>query len=365
MPGIYIHLPFCKVHCSYCDFPLTTRTSLARDYYSCLNTEIGSRPAPEADSLYFGGGTPSLTPPSMLSEIIRSFQLTREAEITLEANPDDVTDEIVAKWLKLGITRLSLGIQSLEAPALKAALRRHRPFDAIESLRAARRGGLGNINADLIIGLPFQTKNGFFIGLEELIAIRPEHFSIYFLEVHDETALHRQLNAGKTQVMPEADQLECYEQSVERLKNSGYLHYEVSNFALPGHESRHNLKYWTSAPYYGYGAGACSYYESSRIQNLISVTEYIDAIQNGRRAVFSAVNEDADTRMRNTLIFGLRRRDGVETGQFEQTFGVSPLTLFPDAAQLLTEGLLEIDGTRLRLTHRGMLLSNDILSQII
>ena len=363
--GIYIHLPFCKVHCSYCDFPITTRTSLAQEYYECLLREISMNPAPAADTLYFGGGTPSLAPPPVLQKIRGAFTLMDGSEITLEANPDDVRPDVLKEWLAAGVTRLSLGIQSLEPEALRAALRQHTPDQAEEALRQARESGFNNISADLILGLPLQTPSGFLRGIERILDFRPQHLSLYFLEVHENTALRKQMDRGRAAPMEEDDQLDCYERAVAMLLSSGYTHYEVSNFALPGFESRHNLKYWTAAPTYAYGAGACSYHDTLRIQNAASVTDYIAAVRAGRPPVATSVAEDPDTRMRNTLIFGLRRREGVAIPEFERHYGVSPLELFPDSGELLSGGFLEVQAGRLRLTFRGMLLSNEILSRLV
>lgn len=365
LPGIYVHLPFCKVHCSYCDFPITTRTSLADDYYECLFAEISRLPAPIADTLYFGGGTPSLTPAEVLRKIREAFTLSGGSEITLEANPDDVRPGLLAGWLSAGVTRLSLGVQSLEPEALRAALRQHTPDEAEEALRLARASGFENVSADLILGLPHQTAGGFLRGIERMMDFRPQHLSLYFLEIHENTALRLQIDRGKAAAMADDEQLECYERAAALMQVSGYVHYEVSNFALPGFESRHNLKYWNAAPYYAYGAGACSYHDSLRIQNIASVTEYISAVRAGRSPAATSVAEDPETRMRNTLIFGLRRRDGVSIPEFERHFGLSPLLLFPDADELLTDGFLEVTDGKLILTFRGMLLSNEILSRLV
>ena len=259
-PGIYVHLPFCKVHCAYCDFPLTLRKTLAGDYYESLLREIDQNPAPEADTLYFGGGTPSQTPVEVLQEIRSRMKLKGDSEVTIEANPDDITPQLLQEWKAIGITRISIGVQSLEREALQAALRPHTPEQAVDTLKQALNAGFHSINADMIIGLPSQTTAGFESDIDRLIALHPQHFSLYLLEVHESTALHKQLNAGRRELMAEEDQIACYRKATKKLQDAGYLHYEVSNFALPGFESRHNLKYWTSAPYYAYGAGACSYH---------------------------------------------------------------------------------------------------------
>ena len=365
--GIYVHLPFCAVHCSYCDFPLTTRLSLSHQYYISLLKEIEMRrPSEVADTLYFGGGTPSLTPAEVLGQIKDQFRLEYEAETTLEANPDDINDQSLHDWKRIGINRLSIGVQSLEDAVLRRMLRRHSAAQAWQSLEKSRAAGFGSVNVDLIIGAPDQTVDGFHDGIDQLIGFHPQHFSLYLLEVHENTALYKQLAADKVQLMPEEDQLQCYRNAAQMLEHAGYEHYEVSNFALPGHASRHNWKYWTNAPYAGYGAGACSYLGSTRTTNIMSVTKYIEALSAGRFPVASETREDPETEMRNAVIFGLRKREGIDLKEFKQLYGVSPLSLFDSGAEeYLQDGFLELFENRLRLTLSGMLVSNEILSHIV
>jgi oxygen-independent coproporphyrinogen-3 oxidase len=367
LPGIYIHLPFCAVHCSYCDFPLTTRLSLSDRYYAALLKEIRkNRPAEVAETLYFGGGTPSLTPPATLAEIMSEFLLLPGAEVTLEANPDDVTLETVKLWKQLGVTRLSIGVQSLDQNVLKWMLRRHSAEEGVASLASARSAGMKNVNVDLMMGCPGQTAESFLSGLKRLIEFRPEHFSLYLLEMHEGTALEEQLKKGKIDIMPDEDQIECFNEGRRLLGDAGYFHYEVSNFALPGYESRHNLKYWSDAPYYAFGAGASSYVRSIRATNIRSVAAYITAIEEGGDAIEMSVIEDADTRMRNALIFGLRKMEGVNIGDFRRSYGIQPIELFGEAGEeYLRGGFLEMNDTHLRLSPAGVLVSNEILSRAV
>jgi oxygen-independent coproporphyrinogen-3 oxidase len=319
-----------------------------------------------SDTLYFGGGTPSVTPVVTIRELIKMMPLTNDAEVPLEANPDDVSDASLSSWLECGITRLSIGIQSLEANALRLMLRRHSVQDAINALQNAQKSGFKNINIDLMLGSPGQTAEGFLIGLLQILDFRPQHVSLYMLEIHEGTLLARQIQEGKLQQMPDEQQVSCYLQAVELLKKAGYLHYEVSNFALPGYESRHNLKYWTSAPYYGYGVGACSYYEQRRIQNLREIPQYIRSIASGELPIESETSENLETEARNAVIFGLRKTDGIDVESFKSTYGIHPLSLFENKADLfLAEGFLELHDGRLRLTSGGLLLSNEILSSAI
>lgn len=324
------------------------------------------RPPQRSDTLYFGGGTPSVTPSSTINDLVSMVPLTKNAEITLEANPDDVSDGSLSSWLEIGINRLSLGIQSLEPAVLRLMLRRHSAQESIAALHNAQKSGFKNINVDLMLGSPGQTTEGFLLGLNQILDFRPQHISLYMLEVHEGTLLAKQIQEGKIQQMEEEKQVARYLQAIDLLKKAGYLHYEVSNFALAGFESCHNLKYWTSAPYYGYGAGACSYYEQRRIQNLREITAYIQSIASGKLPIESETSENQETEARNAVIFGLRKIDGIDVENFKITYGIHPLSLFENKADLfLAEGLLELHDGRLRLTSGGLLLSNEILSSAI
>lgn len=366
-PGIYVHLPFCSIHCTYCDFPLTTKLSIARRYYAALLQEIDSHlPDSAADTLYFGGGTPSKTPFDILRQIKERFRLLPGSEITLEANPDDINEAKVREWLEVGINRVSIGIQSLEPSVLRALLRTHTAQKARAAVRTVRSAGCSNLNVDLIIGCPFQSVEGFLNGLQEFIDFSPDHFSLYLLEIHEGTQLNRQLQSGEIKIMEEEAQIDCYTRAVEMLTLAGYDHYEVSNFALPGKRSKHNLKYWTNAEYHAYGAGAASFVKGVRTTNLRSVENYIRSIENKGVPVETRVTEDRETILRNFLIFGLRKTEGVDIRQFEGEFHVSPLSLFGESASTFLENRwLEIVDNRLRLTLAGMLLSNEILSVVV
>ncbi len=366
-PGIYVHLPFCTVHCTYCDFPLTTRLSLSERYYRALMKELHQAP-PEiaADTLYFGGGTPSLTPSVILQEIRNTLPLEDSAEITLEANPEHINPKNLQEWKEVGINRLSLGVQSLENPVLKGMLRTHSAGDSLNALCLARENGFDNLNADLILGYPHQTASAFLQGLQHLIDFHPQHFSIYLLEVHEKTGLFRQIQMEKVRLMPESEQLTCFETAVSILKEAGYEHYEVSNFALPGYVSRHNLKYWTDVPYYAYGAGACSYSGTVRRKNAGDVARYIDAMEREASVVEEEITQDREMCARNALIFGLRKTNGIVISAFRTRYGIDPITLFENsAADYLDSGLLAVEADRLRLTFQGMLLSNEILSSAV
>lgn len=366
-PGIYVHLPFCSVHCIYCDFPISTRSSLSDRYYRALLSELHAKPPKEeADTLYFGGGTPSLAPMDVLREILERVLLQRNAEITLEVNPDHVTAEKLAGWRAAGINRLSLGIQSLEQEVLRMMLRQHSPQEAVAGLKLARDAGFENISVDLILGFPKQTPAPFLSGLKELIELEPDHLSIYLLELHEGTGLQKLVQSGRAHVMKDEEQVRCFEEAIDLLEAGGYRHYEVSNFARPDKVSLHNLKYWTDAPYYGYGAGACSSLTGVRTRNISDVAAYIRAIEHGSECLEETIREDQETIVRNAVIFGLRRVEGIDLAGFESRYGRNPLLLFGDDLEKYVEqNLLEIVDSRLRLTRRGLFLSNEVLSSAI
>jgi oxygen-independent coproporphyrinogen-3 oxidase len=367
LPGVYVHLPFCTVHCVYCDFPLTTRLSLSPRYYEALLKEIHLNTASgPVDTLYFGGGTPSLAPIEVLSEIVNSFALETGSEVTLEVNPDHIRATALAQWKALGITRISLGVQSLENEVLKLMLREHTPEEAREKLKSAIRTGFDCVNVDLILGYPKQSASTFLQDLESLIKLQPEHFSIYLLELHETTPLYKMVQEGQASLMPEAEQLDSFETAVRILKREGYEHYEVSNFALPGKESRHNLKYWNDVSYLAYGAGACGYVDSTRTRNLPDVLKYIEAMEKGLSPNVEVIHETAETRSRNALIFGLRKTSGINVLEFETSYGCKPRDLFGSSyEEYLADGFLEEAGSHLRLTEKGLLVSNEILSSAL
>jgi oxygen-independent coproporphyrinogen-3 oxidase len=365
LPGIYVHLPFCSVHCIYCDFPLTTRLSLSDRYYQALLNELEDHPPDlQCDSLYFGGGTPSLAPIDVLKRLTHSVPLTDDAEITLEANPDHVTGSVLSEWKELGINRLSLGIQSLQENVLKTMLRQHSKEQALDNLLLARSSGFENINVDLILGFPGQTSKQFSSDLEQLISLKPDHFSIYLLELHERTGLHRLVESGKAEIMPEEEQVSSFQDAIQMLRSAGYDRYEVSNFAIPGKHSRHNLKYWTDAPYYAYGAGACAYHNHQRTRNHSDVLRYIEAMEEHQAIHEEAISESEDTRARNALIFGLRKTEGINIPEFIAEYRRDPRQLFGAGIDEFT-GLLEVRNDQLRLTEQGLLLSNEILSSAL
>lgn len=307
-----------------------------------------------------------MTPPPVIHEIKSRFALEPGAEVTLEANPDDITEEHLDGWRELGITRLSVGIQTLQEAPLRVMRRKHTVDQALTAVEQVRKSGFSNVSFDLIIGSPEQTVDGFLNGLRTLLEFHPQHFSLYLLEIHERTLLHQLTAIGTLQPMHEDAQVECYRKAIALLQAHRYEQYEVSNFALRGFESRHNLKYWDGAPYYGYGAGACAYLPPARIKNAAPLPQYIRMLNQGQLPVEAQVLEDRTEVMRNTVIFGLRKKRGISLSEFERDFGVPAASMFEGGIDgLVRDGFLETSGDRLALTLEGMLLSNDILSRVV
>ncbi len=375
--GVYVHVPFCRSLCAYCDFPRTVyRPHLARRYVDALIREIEIRSRlpsvarAEVDTVYFGGGTPSCLPLPLLSRIVKALttnlRLLSEVEFTLEANPESATHELLRQLRRLGVNRLSLGAQTFDRRILRLLRRRHEPEQVEEAVRGARRAGFENLNLDLIYGLPGQTLEGFKRDLEKALSLSPQHLSLYALSVHPETPLGRWVDEGKVSLPSDDEVADMYEWALSRLEGEGFVHYEISNFALPGFECRHNLKYWLNRPYLGLGAGAWSYLNGWRRGNVSKVDEYIERIEKGLDPADKAERPSLLRRASETLILGLRLTKGYDLSLLTRRYGSGTLSCFlPELEELAKEGLLRMEGRRAVLTVRGMLLGNRVWARLL
>ncbi|MDP9341045.1 MAG: radical SAM family heme chaperone HemW [Actinomycetota bacterium] len=357
--GIYVHVPFCLTRCGYCDFNAYAGLGhLATRYAEALKREAElAAPAwstHRIGSVFFGGGTPTTLGPEALAALLahlrRVFDVAPDAEITTEANPDTVDERVLEGLLGAGFTRLSMGVQSFD-PAVLAALERvHGPQSARRAYAAARAAGFANVNLDLIYGAHGETLGSWRRTLDEAVAMRPEHLSCYALTIEPATPLGWKVKAG-TVPPPDADlQAEMYDAACEALNTTGYRHYEVSNWARPGFECRHNLGYWQGRPYLGLGAGAHSYREGRRWWNLRPPAGYIGAVERGEHPVGGdEVLTPEEVRLEATFL-RLRTTEGLPAGE------VAPAA----AAPFLEEGLLTRRNGHLVLTDRGMFLANDV-----
>jgi oxygen-independent coproporphyrinogen III oxidase len=398
--GVYFHIPFCTHRCAYCDFNTTAGLDhLIPAYVEALCSEtrrvadVWRRRAGgevlRVDSIYFGGGTPSLLPAEyvrrVLREVRQAFDVTSEAEITLEANPGTTTPATLCALRQAGVNRLSLGAQSAD-PIILRLLERSHDFDHVrQAVSAAREAGFDNLSLDLILGVMTQTMESWLRSLQAALALEPEHLSLYMLSVEEGTPLAATVRSGRLPP-PDSDlAAEMYESACEMLDASGYLHYEISNWSLrerarqpggttDGWACRHNLRYWRNQPYLGFGAGAHGSADGLRYSNVLAPQEFILRLSQsplGRFPCSPAVAAreaiDEGTAMRETLLMGLRLlEEGVLAEPFRARFGLAPWEAFPDATDhWQAEGLLEALADRLRLTRRGWLLSNQVFVDLV
>ena len=389
--SIYIHIPFCVRKCLYCDFTsYAGMEKLFEPYVEALKTEIrlsaAKFPGSKISTIYFGGGTPTVLSPEQLSgileQIAQSFHVDEDAEITIEANPgvrsqesearsqsglSDMSDLSDASDSESPIpNRLSLGIQSLHDNELKLLGRIHTAQDAIQAFRDAREAGFQNISLDLMYGIPAQTTQSWRETLKKALKLSPEHISLYSLTVEEGTSFHKMHQAGELTLPGNDIEADMYEEAIRTLTAAGFIHYEISNFAKPGFESRHNTTYWRNEPYFGFGAGATSYLEGIRAMNTSDVKEYIRRIGSDERPVASKECLTGRAAMGETMFLGLRMLCGVDIDAFADRFGVSPEEVFStEIAQLTKRGLIEKTDGFIRLTHTGLFLANEVFAEFV
>ncbi|HEV2706214.1 MAG TPA: radical SAM family heme chaperone HemW [Pyrinomonadaceae bacterium] len=376
--GVYIHIPFCRARCSYCDFATGTyESALAARYVEALVAEIRAfRPCVEAtaevETIYFGGGTPSLLSDEQVTRILSAvharFRVDADAEVTLEMNPGTVTPEALRALRASGVNRASFGAQTFDERELRRLGRTHTAEDARRTLSLLRDAGFSNISFDLIAGLPEQTLDAWARNLEEALALRPAHLSLYLLEVHEATPLAEQIRRGMWRA-PDPDlAAEMYELMVSRTLSAGYEQYEISNFCLPGRESRHNMKYWTGAPYYGFGCSAHSF-DGARLRwsNERDARRYVELVETKSSAVVEQLTLDEREASAEALYLGLRLLGrGVDLDAHRARFGADVRARYRDDLQRFTEaGLVELSGDVLRLTPQGALLSNEVFAAFV
>ena len=395
--GIYLQVPFCQTKCTYCNFHTgVVATSRFAPYVEAVCREIrghrellraagvdwragfaGKAHSQEwlcqedaADTVYIGGGTPSLLDPAHLQKILDAIRETFAGnleEATLEADPETVEAEKAVAWARAGINRVSFGLQSFADKELIAAGRMHRRTDIYRAVPILREAGIRNISFDLIAGLPHQTKESWRQSLEELAALVPEHASVYLLEIDEGSRLGKELLQGggkySAGAVPSEDEMaECYEMAQEALGAAGYHHYEISNWGKPGFESRHNLKYWRREPYLGFGAGAHSFSGTERWANAHHAAAYVAAVQSGRLPVEQHETLTAGSALEEELFLGLRQLDGIDLARIEQEYGVTVTGRFD---RLGSAGLVERQGSVVRLAPEKLSISNEVFVELM
>lgn len=377
----YVHIPFCVSKCSYCDFSsYPGMEAVFADYVRALigdikQTASQSVPGPGEEtrrlqSIYFGGGTPTLLPAADLAAVlgvIRHFLgIAPDAEVTVEANPGTVHLPKLQRLRQAGFNRISLGVQSFDDDFLQSIGRAHTRLQALDAYDAARQAGFENTGIDLMFALPGQTLGHWEHTLDTALELWPKHISLYELSIEEGTRFSQMRAEGRLQVLDEDTQLAMYELAIQKLTGEGYEHYEVSNFARPGFRSRHNQVYWLNYPYYGFGSGATSYVDGVRGRRIGDPRSYIAAVDSGGDPVESSESLDARSRLGETILLGLRMTEGVEVDRLQRETGLDPMAEYHLQIESLRErGLLESEDGHLRVTRTGLLLLNDVSREFV
>jgi oxygen-independent coproporphyrinogen-3 oxidase len=381
--GIYVQVPFCQTKCTYCNFHTGVFSKdLYAPYVQAVCREIAEFPrllhengiarVPDAvaDTVYFGGGTPSLLEPESLAQIVAAIRASFPSqleEVTLEADPETIIPEKAAAWRQAGFNRISMGVQSFDDAELRAAGRMHRRADVFQATRILRAAGFANLSFDLIAGLPHQTDRSWQESVGQLQQLRPEHVSIYMMEIDEGSRLGLEVLQGggrySAKALPSDDSMaNYYEHGCRQLAAAGYSHYEISNWGLPGFESRHNLKYWRREPYFGFGAGAHSFNGSERWANVHDPASYAGSVLQGRFPVEQLESVTRGQALAEELFLGLRQLAGIDLGGIESKYGAS---LRPRVQELVAQGLVEWDGPRLRLSPERLAVSNEVFVHLL
>jgi oxygen-independent coproporphyrinogen-3 oxidase len=385
--GIYVHIPFCERKCTYCNFNTTEFfEALAERYIRAVASEIaywGERLARQSnqrarvDSIFFGGGTPSIIEADQLAAVVdachAAFEIDPDSEITIEINPASFSRTKVKQWLNAGINRASVGVQSFIDRELISLSRTHTADDARGTIELLRASGFENISLDLIAGLPDQSLADWEFNLGEALIIGPEHLSLYLLEIKESTQLYAQIRRGLRPKPDDDVAADMYRMISDATRQNGYEHYEISNFArvseaktISPFRSRHNLKYWTGAPFYGMGCGAHSYDGHARWVNILKTDTYIENVELSGHAIAEHHELGEAERASEALFMGLRLKEGVSLAEFRAEYGVDVMERYGTELPRLSEaGLIETSGGRLILTSAGRLLSNEVFVSFV
>jgi len=384
--GIYIHIPFCKQKCKYCDFKsYTGKENLIEQYIKWVKYELievgeGNRIDYEqgqdklaiVSTIYIGGGTPSFIDSKYIVEMIdiikKHYTLVENPEITIEVNPGTVTKQKLQDYINSGINRISIGLQSSKESLLKQLGRIHTYEEFEETYKIARKVGFQNINIDLMIGLPNQSIEDIEDTLDKIIKYNPEHISVYSLIVEEGTPLYQDIE-NKTLILPEDEtERKMYWRVKEKLEKSGYIHYEISNFAKENFESKHNLNCWNQEEYIGIGAAAHSYTNNVRYSNVDTIEEYIRNYEENKVSDNFIFHEkqNKESKMKEYMMLGLRKIEGVRIQSFKNKFGENPIYLYrKELKGLANKELIEIDGDNIKLTNKGIDLANLVWEEFV
>lgn len=373
--ALYLHIPFCQKKCYYCDFnSYSGKEYLIKDYIKALKEEIIIyKPILDnykISTVFFGGGTPSILEGHQIAGLIDSigdhYKLENDAEISMEANPGTLNYKKLKQYYTGGVNRLSIGLQACQNNLLQTLGRIHTFEDYLKNLEEARWAGFTNINTDLMFSLPNQKQNHWEECLERIVNLNIPHISAYSLIVEEDTPFDDWVE-DKVIALPNEDiQVEMYHYTIKYLEAKGYLYYEISNFARPGFQCKHNLVYWHNKPYIGLGLGAHSYFNNKRFNNVNRIEEYITLIKNKTRPIEDEINVTVRDEISETMFLGLRLTEGISIGEFTRRFNLSPLEVYEKQINKFVEqGLLECSKTHIKLTQRGIDLSNIVFQEFL
>ena len=377
--GIYIHIPFCKQKCYYCDFvSFSKNEDKIEKYIEALKKEIKEESKKIdkekyiIDTIYIGGGTPSYIDERYISQIVyeirENYNIEKEIEITIEVNPGTVNEEKLKEYKKNGINRLSIGLQSTNNELLKQIGRIHTYEEFLNTYNLARKVGFKNINVDLMLGLPNQTLTNIQDSLEKVINLKPEHISFYSLIIEENTQIEKMIKQGKLKLPDEEIERNMYWKAKNILEENNYIHYEISNFAKEGYESKHNLNCWNQKEYLGFGVAAHSYFENKRYCNTNSIEEYCRNIEenniNKNRDICEIQKEEE--MKKEYMLLGLRKIEGIDVQEFKNKFVENPIyTFHNELEKLVKEELIEIDLNQIKLTSKGLDFANLVWKEFI
>jgi oxygen-independent coproporphyrinogen-3 oxidase len=374
MLGLYVHIPFCSAICNYCNFNRGLfDADLKARYVEALVAEIdaaGERTRAAADTIFLGGGTPSLLEPAEVARIVRAceaaFDIPADREVTIEANPETVTVDRLAAFRAAGVNRVSFGVQSFREDELRRLSRLHSADRARAAISEARAAGFANVSLDLMMWLPQQRLADWLESVDQAIAVDPEHLSLYLLEVYPNAPLRDEMARARWSQAPDEDAEAMYLTAMERLEAAGYEQYEISNVAKPGRRSRHNLKYWMDGEWMGFGCGAHSTRGGVRWKNVSATEDYVQRIARGDETAVDVRRMSADERLGDALFTALRLNDGVDLAAVARRYAVDVWQRFGgELERFIDAGYLEHDGARLRLTRRGMLLAHEVMAVFV
>lgn len=385
--GIYVHIPFCKKKCEYCDFKsFVGKENMIDQYMKWVKYELksigeGNRLDYENNlddliivkTIYIGGGTPSILPPKYTSDILNTIKDNytidnKNLEVTIEVNPGTVDEKKLSEYKKCGVNRLSIGLQATQNKVLNTLGRIHTYNDFLDTYNTARKIGFNNINVDLMIGIPGQSLEDVQESIEEIIKLSPEHISTYSLIIEEGTPFFNKLAKNKITLPDEEIERQMYWMVKKKLEEAGYIHYEISNFAKKGYESKHNLACWNQEEYVGVGAAAHSYTNNVRYSNVCEIEEYINNYENNNETNNFIFHEKQtkDSKMKEFMLLGLRKINGIQVQEFKNRFGENPIYLYrKELDKLVSENLLEIDGDNIKLTEKGLDLANLVWEEFV